>query len=308
MKLTDIGTVKELMGENAFQKRFGQNFLIREAIPIRIAEAGAARGILEIGPGIGTLTRELCARAEKVVAVEIDRRLLPILEKTLADFSNVEVVEGDILKTDLSALVAEKFFGASPASPENPFPAGVTALAEGEETFEIAVCANLPYYITSPVLMKLLESKVPFCRITVMIQKEVAARLTAPAGSEAYGALTAAVCYYAAVRKLFDVPAGCFLPRPKVDSAVVQLIPHKTPPVKTDKTLLFTVIRGAFAQRRKTLANALSAVLPLPRDLLSEKIASCGYPAGIRGEALDLTGFSRIADALAPHLGAPIQT
>lgn len=290
MKLTDIGTVKELMGENAFKKQFGQNFLISESVPRRIAEAGAAEGVLEIGPGIGTLTRELAARAGKVVAVEIDRSLLPILDRTLADCPNAEVLEGDIMKVDLPGLIAEKFAG--PAAADRP-------ASGAQDGTGIAVCANLPYYITSPVLMKLLESGVAFGKITVMVQKEVAGRLTAPPGSDAYGALTAAVSYYASVKKLFDVPAGCFMPKPKVDSAVIQLIPHKEPPVTADKETLFTLIRGAFAQRRKTLANSLSSVLPgIPKETLSSLIVSCGHSAAVRGETLSLAELAELANAV----------
>lgn len=282
MKLTDIGTVKALMGENAFKKQFGQNFLISEAVPRRIAESGAAKGTLEIGPGIGTLTRELCERAEKVVAIEIDTTLMPILEKTLADFQNVKVINKDVMKVDLAALLEEEFAGFD----------------------EIAVCANLPYYITSPVLMKLLESKAPFKSITVMVQKEVAIRLAAEAGSETYGALTAAVSYYASVKKLFDVPAGCFMPKPKVDSAVVKLSLYEKPPVDCNETTLFKVIKGAFAQRRKTLVNSLSTVIGhIPKAALAEIIVSCGYPETVRGETLDINAYAKIANAIDGYRG-----
>lgn len=277
MKLTDIGTVKELMGENAFKKQFGQNFLISESVPRRIAESGCAEGVLEVGPGIGTLTRELCQNAKKVVAVEIDTTLLPILEKTLADFDNVTVISGDIMKTDIDAIVKEHFADCN----------------------EIAVCANLPYYITSPVLMKLLESRIPFKSITVMVQKEVATRLSAPAGHETYGALTAAVSYYAAVKKLFDVPAGCFMPKPKVDSAVVKLTLYQEPPVDCNEETLFKVIKGAFAQRRKTLVNSLSTVIGhIPKSTLAAIITSCGFVEGVRGETLDIAAFAKIANAI----------
>lgn len=277
MKLTDIGTVKELMGENAFKKQFGQNFLISESVPRRIAESGYAEGVLEIGPGIGTLTRELCTVANKVVAVEIDTTLLPILEKTLADFDNVTVINNDVMKVDIASLVEEKFTDCK----------------------EVAVCANLPYYITSPVLMKLLESKVGFTSITVMVQKEVATRLAAPAGHETYGALTAAVSYYASVKKLFDVPAGCFMPKPKVDSAVVKLTLYKEPPVDCNEETLFKVIKGAFAQRRKTLVNSLSTVIGhIPKAELATIITSCGFAEGVRGETLDIAAFAKIANAI----------
>ena len=277
MKLTDIGTVKELMGENAFKKQFGQNFLISESVPRRIAESGSAEGVLEVGPGIGTLTRELCQNAKKVVAVEIDTTLLPILEKTLADFDNITVISGDIMKTDLDTIVKEHFADCG----------------------EIAVCANLPYYITSPVLMKLLESRIPFKSVTVMVQKEVATRLAAPAGHETYGALTASVSYYASVKKLFDVPAGCFMPKPKVDSAVVKLTLYKEPPVECNEETLFKVIKGAFAQRRKTLINSLSTVIGhIPKSALGEIITSCGFAEGVRGETLDIAAFAKIANAI----------
>lgn len=277
MKLTDIGTVKELMGENAFKKQFGQNFLISEQVPKRIAENGAAEGTLEVGPGIGTLTRELCQNAKKVVAVEIDTTLLPILDKTLADFDNVTVISGDIMKVDLAEIVKEQFADCK----------------------EIAVCANLPYYITSPVIMKLLESGIPFKSVTVMVQKEVATRLAAPAGHETYGALTAAVSYYASVKKLFDVPAGCFMPKPKVDSAVVKLTLYEKPPVDCNPDTLFKVIKGAFAQRRKTLVNSLSTVIShIPKSTLAEIITACGYPETVRGETIDIHGFAKIAGAI----------
>lgn len=277
MKLTDIGTVKELMGENAFKKQFGQNFLISESVPRRIAEEGYAEGVLEIGPGIGTLTCELCKKARKVVAVEIDCTLLPILDKTLAEFDNVTVVPGDIMKVDIASLVEEYF----------------------SDCESVAVCANLPYYITSPVLMKLLESKVPFRSVTVMVQKEVATRLCAPAGHETYGALTASVSYYAKAKKLFDVPAGCFMPKPKVDSAVVKLSLYEKPPVDCNEATLFKVIKGAFAQRRKTLVNSLSTVIGhIPKARLAELIVACGYPETVRGETIDIHGFAKIATAI----------
>ncbi len=277
MKLTDIGTVKQLMGENAFKKQFGQNFLISEQVPKRIAEAGARRATLEIGPGIGTLTRELAAHAEKVLAVEIDKSLLPILDITLADCPNVKIISGDIMKVDLATLIEEEFAGFD----------------------EIAVCANLPYYITSPILMMLLESKIPFKTITVMVQKEVAVRLSAKAGSETYGALTAAVSYYAAVKKILDVPAGCFMPKPKVDSAVVQLTLFETPPVSCKEVTLFKVIKGAFAQRRKTLVNSLSTVMShIPKDELAKIVCALGYRETVRGETLDIHAFADIANAI----------
>ncbi len=285
MKLTDIGAVKALMGENAFKKQYGQNFLISESVPRRIASLGLPpkargkrRGCLEIGPGIGTLTRALAEEADRVVAVEIDESLLPILAVTLADYPHVTVIQGDAMKLDLAALVKEHFADCD----------------------SVALCANLPYYITSPLLMKILTSGAPLSSVTVMVQKEVAQRLTASAGQAAYGAITAAVAYYGKVSRLFEVPAGCFMPKPKVDSAVVKIELYPAPPVDADRELLFRVIKGAFAQRRKTLANSLTTAFPhIPRSTLAEAIVSCGWDANIRGEALSLADFAALANALA---------
>ena len=286
MKLTDLSTVREIMSRHGitFQKKFGQNFLVSPQIPVRIAEAaceGAAdspQGILEIGPGIGTLTRELCERADKVVALEIDTGLIPVLDETLADFDNVTVINQDVMKCDLEALVEREFLG---------------------EGMRVSVAANLPYYITTPILMKLLESRLPFDTITVMIQKEVAVRLTAPAGDPEYGAITASIAYYGEVERLFTVPAGCFMPAPKVDSAVVRIRLHREPPVSVvSEEMLFRTIRGAFAQRRKTLANSLTAEFPIGREAIAAAIAAAELPAAVRGERLALADFARLADAL----------
>ena len=282
MSLTDIGYVKRLMAAHGitFQKKFGQNFLINPTVPERIAsECGASPkdAILEIGPGIGTMTQYLCEMYEKVVAVEIDRALIPVLAETLADYDNVTVLEGDIMKTDLPALFAEHFAGKN-----------------------VTVCANLPYYITTPILMLLLESGVPLDNITVMIQKEVADRLAAAPGSADYGAVTASVQYYAAVEKLFNVSAGNFLPAPKVDSAVVRLRLYKDKPVKPEsEEMLFRVIRAAFGQRRKTLLNALSAGMgDFTKDELSAAITDAGFDVGIRGERLSTADFAHLSDVL----------
>ena len=286
MKLTDLSTVREIMSRHGitFQKKFGQNFLVSPQIPVRIAEAaceGAAdspQGILEIGPGIGTLTRELCERADKVVALEIDTGLIPVLDETLADFDNVTVINQDVMKCDLEALVEREFLDAG---------------------MRVSVAANLPYYITTPILMKLLESRLPFDTITVMIQKEVAVRLTAPAGDPEYGAITASIAYYGEVERLFTVPAGCFMPAPKVDSAVVRIRLHREPPVSVvSEEMLFRTIRGAFAQRRKTLANSLTAEFPIGREAIAAAIAAAELPASVRGERLALSDFARHADAL----------
>ena len=280
MNLTDIGVVKRLMARHgiAFQKKFGQNFLINPTVPDRIAaECGASPedAILEIGPGIGTMTQYLAEAYEKVVCVEIDRALIPVLSETLADYDNVTVIEGDILKIDLDALFKEHFAGK-----------------------RVTVCANLPYYITTPILMRLLESRLPFDNITVMIQKEVADRLAAPAAHAEYGAVTASVSYYAHVQKLFNVGAGNFLPKPKVDSAVVRLELYKTPPVSVmDEAMLFRVIRAAFGQRRKTLVNALSAGMgDFTKDEIASVIREVGFADDIRGERLDIAAFALLAD------------
>ncbi len=280
MNLTDIGAVKQLMARNgiAFQKKFGQNFLINPTVPDRIAaECGAAPedAILEIGPGIGTMTQYLAEAYEKVVCVEIDRALIPVLSETLADYDNVTVIEGDILKIDLEALYSEHFAGR-----------------------RVTVCANLPYYITTPILMRLLESRLPFDNITVMIQKEVADRLAAPAGHPDYGAVTASVSYYASVKKLFHVGSGNFMPKPKVDSAVVRLELYKTPPVSVlDEGMLFRVIRAAFGQRRKTLVNALSAGMgDFTKDEILSVIRASDFADDIRGERLDIAAFAALAD------------
>ncbi|MBQ8249058.1 MAG: 16S rRNA (adenine(1518)-N(6)/adenine(1519)-N(6))-dimethyltransferase RsmA [Clostridia bacterium] len=287
MRLTDLSTIREIMSRHgvSFQKKFGQNFLINPQVPTKIADAACVRpddmplGILEIGPGIGTLTRELAERADKVIALEIDTALIPILDETLADFPNTSVINQDVMKTDLTTLIENEF------------------LSQG---MRVSVAANLPYYITTPILMKLVESRLPFETITVMIQKEVAQRLTAPAGDSEYGAITAALAYYGKTERLFTVPAGCFLPAPKVDSAVIRITLHKEPPVKViDEAMLFKTIRGAFAQRRKTLANSLSTEFShLGREGIAAAIAASGLDASIRGERLTLEDFARLADEL----------
>lgn len=281
MDLCQPSTIKFLMEEAKikFRKEFGQNFLIKREIPERIADEcadGERRMILEIGPGIGSLTKELCLRYERVVAVEIDRGLLPILDKTLAEFDNVTVVNADVMEVELPALI-EKY-------------------AEGRP---VSVAANLPYYITTPILMRLLESGIRFDSITVMVQKEVASRLSAKAGSADYGAITAVLGYYGSVRRLFTVPAGCFMPAPKVDSAVVRIDLYKEPLYRPrDKKLFFDVVKAAFEQRRKTLENALLAKLPLPRERIATAIASVGLPEKVRGERLSTEEFVRLSDAL----------
>ena len=287
MKLTDLSVIRSLLGEEgtSFKKKYGQNFLTNESVVERIAASALPDvpdpeeklGILEIGPGIGVLTQKLSAVAHKVTAVEIDTTLLPILEKTLADCPNVHVVNNDIMKVDLPALIAEEFADCT----------------------RLAVCANLPYYITTPILMALLESKLPFSSITVMVQKEVAERLCAPAGSDAYGAITAVLTYYGLPKRLFTVSAGNFVPAPKVDSAVVQIKLHQSPPVEVDsEERLFAVIKAAFGQRRKTLQNALSSLPGVSKEQIASAIAKAGFAPTVRGEALDLTAFAQIANLL----------
>ena len=275
MRLTDIGTVKQIMEENglSFQKRFGQNFLINEAVPRKIAEAGAGKCTLEIGPGIGTLTRELAVRSEKVVAVEIDDTLIPVLAKTLGDLPNTSVVHSDVMKLDLPAFIREHF---------------------GDEP--VSVCANLPYYITTPIIMRLFEGGVKFASVTVMIQREVADRICAAPGSADYGAITAAIAYYGKAEKLFRVSPGSFMPAPKVESTVIRITPHAEPPVETvDTARFFRIIKAAFAQRRKTLLNALcSEFHELGKERAAAIITASGFDPRIRGEKLSCEDFAKI--------------
>ena len=281
MKLTDLNTIRNLLNEfeAAPDKRYGQNFLISERVVENIADnCGASEkdGILEIGPGMGVLTQKLCERYKKVVSVEIDNKMVSILGKTMAEYGNFTLISNDILKTDLDALLKEHFDG-----------------------MRVTVCANLPYYITSPIIMFLLESEAPFDNVTVMIQKEVAERLTAKPGSADYGAITPAVNYYADVQKLFTVPAGCFYPAPKVDSAVVRFKLRKLPEYEPEnKELMFEMIKYAFLQRRKTLSNALSANKTLSKDVIDAAIRDCGFDPRVRGEALSIGDFRRLSDAL----------
>jgi len=273
MQLTNPSEIRRMMDKHGlvFKKKFGQNFLINAAIPERIAEAGAGDYTLEIGPGIGTLTKELARRSKKVVTVEIDAGLLPVLSETLADFSNVKVIESDILQVDLKSLV------------EREFPDG-----------RVHVCANLPYYITTPVLMHLLESGVPFVSITVLVQKEVADRICALADNADYGAISAVVAYYGKAEKLFRVSAGSFIPAPKVDSTVMKLTLYDHPPVQVDsEERLFRIIKCAFGQRRKTLVNALSGSFSdVGREKIEQVICHCGFDSRIRGEKLNIEDFA----------------
>lgn len=282
MDLCRPSVIRELLAEQGthLKKEYGQNFLVRPEIPERIAEECAEDGedmILEIGPGIGCLTSALARRYAKVVAVEIDKNLIPVLDKTLSEFDNVTVVNEDVMKVDLAALV-EKY-------------------AEGRR---VRVCANLPYYITTPILMALLESGVPFRSITVMVQAEVAARLTAKAGDTDYGAITAVLGYYGETKRLFTVGASCFLPPPKVNSAVVRLDLYDEPKYKPkNEKLFFDLIKAAFEMRRKTLVNAISAKLGFSKEKVAEALLFLGFTETVRGERLSTANFCALADALA---------
>ena len=262
-----------------FQKRFCQNFLIDTHVLERIIEASEITKddfVLEIGPGIGTMTQYLAEAAREVTAVEIDDALIPILKDTLKEWDNVTVLHGDILKTDIRKIADEKNQGRP-----------------------IKVVANLPYYITTPIIMGLFESHVPVDSITVMVQKEVADRMQTGPGSKDYGALSLAVQYYAEPKIVANVPPNCFMPRPKVGSAVIRLTRHQNPPVTTlDEKLMFRLIRASFNQRRKTLSNSLknSQELPYSKEEVEAAITECGLPLNIRGEALTLEQFARLSD------------
>ncbi len=275
MELTNPTQIKELLERHDFRfsKSFGQNFLITKQIPEKIADGAEIdenTAVLEIGPGIGCLTRCLAKRAKKVITVEIDDRLLPILEETLGDLDNVTVVHNDILKTDLKALFA------------------------GEE--KIAVCANLPYNITTPILVYLLESGVRFDSVTVMVQKEVAQRFCADRGTKDYGAITLFLKYYTQPKMLFSVAAGNFLPKPRVDSAVLRL-KSVAPPVDTDPDKLFKLIRAAFSMRRKTLQNTL-ATIGIPKESTAVALGELGLSQTARGEELGLEEYAKLAEIL----------
>lgn len=264
-----------------FQKKFGQNFLIDPHVLEKIVEAagiGPDDFVLEIGPGIGTMTQYLCEHAGKVMAVEIDRKLMEILEETLSAYDNVTVVNEDILKLDIAKIAEEENNGKP-----------------------IKVVANLPYYITTPIIMELFESKVPLDSVTVMVQKEVAERMQAEPGTKEYGALSLAVQYYAEAEIVANVPPNCFMPRPNVGSAVIRLTCHKTSPVEVlDERFLFRVIRASFNQRRKTLQNGLGndASLPINKTQAAEALEEMGLSATIRGETLSLEEFARLSNLL----------
>ena len=276
-------TIEFLKSHNiSAKKRYGQNFLIDRRVLERIIEgAGISKEdvVLEIGPGIGTLTQALCEAAGHVIAVEIDRDMIPLLEENLSGYENYEIINEDVLKLDLEMLIRERGLGSRP----------------------LRVAANLPYYITTPIIMQLLESRIPAKTITVMVQKEVADRMQAAPGTADYGALSLAVQYYADARISAKVPPNCFIPRPNVDSAVITLERYEAPPVEVkDEVHLFRLIRAAFAQRRKTLANALKndPSLGLDREQVEAALARLGLNADIRGERLSLQQFAALSDLL----------
>lgn len=284
--LSNPSIIKELLSRHgfSFSKALGQNFLINPSVCPRIAEMGGAQpgwGVLEIGLGIGVLTAELAKRADKVVGIEIDSRLLPVLDETLEEFDNVHIINEDVLKVNLHQVIREQFEG-----------------------LEVAVCANLPYYITSPILMSLLEQRLPIRSITVMVQKEAAQRICAAPGTREVGAVSIAVQYYSEPKVLFHVSRGSFMPSPDVDSCVIRLDVRPTPAVAVkNESLFFQVVRGAFSQRRKTLSNCLSSSLKLPKNEIQQMLNDAGVPVTARAEQLSLEQFAAIADAYAALKG-----
>lgn len=279
--LSDPGHIKEVLSRHGFHfsKALGQNFLINGSVCPRMAAecgAGECEGVIEVGPGIGVLTWELSQVAKKVAAIELDQRLFPVLEETLAGRNNVKIVPGDVMKLDLHQLIQEEFGGGP-----------------------VCVCANLPYYITSPVILRLLEEELPLTAVTVMVQKEAAQRLCAPPGSRECGAVSVAVHYRSVPRVLFPVGRGSFLPPPKVDSAVIRLDLRQKPPVEVrDEDWFFKVSRAAFAQRRKTAANSISATLGVSKPQIEQALVDAGAAANVRAERLTLEQLAALANGL----------
>ncbi|WP_294489993.1 16S rRNA (adenine(1518)-N(6)/adenine(1519)-N(6))-dimethyltransferase RsmA [uncultured Ruminococcus sp.] len=276
--LSNIGVIKDVMQRHGFtfSKALGQNFLVNPSVCPRIAEMGNAKkgfGVIEIGTGVGVLTNELAKRADKVVAIEIDERLIPVLEETLAEHDNVKVINADVMEVDLHKLIEEEFDG-----------------------LEVAVCANLPYYITSPILMMLLEQRLRIRSVTVMVQKEAGTRLCAPVGTRDMGAVTVAVNYFSVPKILFNVSRGSFMPAPNVDSCVVRFdIKEETPAGVTDEAFFFRMVKAAFSQRRKTLVNSVSSGLGLDKAAVTQVVEECGMSATVRPEQLkmnELVSFS----------------
>lgn len=281
MELANKKSVKNILEKKgfAFKKSLGQNFLVDSTVAPKMAECSADKntGVLEIGPGAGVLTRELSRRAKKVVAIELDESLRPILRDTLKDCENAEVIFGDVLKTDLKAVFRERFSGCE----------------------RITVCANLPYYITSPVIMKLLESELPIERVTVMVQKEAADRICAKVGSRAAGAVTAAINYYAQAEPLFFVPKNSFLPEPKVDSEVINLKIRTMPPVEVaDREFFFRIVNACFMLRRKTAVNSISNAMNIDKKTVKQVLSELGINETARGETFDMKTLAAISGEL----------
>ncbi len=281
MNLADKNEVRRLLDSQgfSFKKSLGQNFIIDSSVCPRMADAACdgETGVIEVGPGAGVLTAALAERAKKVVSVELDERLRPILQKTLSGYDNVEIVFGDIMKTDVAALIKERL----------------------SDCKRVCVCANLPYYITSPVIMHLLESHLPVDDIVVMVQKEAAERLCAEVGSRAAGAVTVAVRYYAEAQLLFEIPRDSFLPAPKVDSAVIRLSLLKSGAVAvSDEHTFFRFVRACFAQRRKTLLNTVSSTMGIEKGVLSGLLVECGIDPAVRGETLSMEQMAEISEKI----------
>ncbi len=279
--LSDISVIKEVLSRNGFtfSKALGQNFLVNPSVCPKMAEmcgADEETGVLEVGPGIGVLTKELALRAKKVVSIEIDERLPKVLGETLAEFDNVKIINDDIMKLDLKKLIEEEF-----------------------SKMKVVVCANLPYYITSPVIMKLLESRLPIEAITVMIQKEVADRLCAKAGERNAGAITVSVNYFADAKKLFDVSRGSFMPAPNVDSAVIRLNIKSEPDIfVSDEKKFFRMVKAAFGMRRKTALNAISAGMGIPKSNVASAIEKSGLDMNIRAEKMTMEELATLCENL----------
>ena len=279
--LSDISVVRNVLSKHGFNfsKALGQNFLINPSVCPRMAEncgADENTGVIEIGAGIGVLTAELAKRAKKVVSIELDTRLLPVLSETLGEFDNVEIVNADVMKTDLHALIKEKFQG-----------------------MDVVVCANLPYYITSPIITMLLEEKLPIKAITVMIQKEAADRLSTPVGSRDSGAITVCTNYYAEVKHLFNVSRGSFMPPPNVDSTVIKLQIRPEPAVKvSDEKKFFRMVKAAFAQRRKTAVNSIASGMGLSKTAVAEALQKSGLDVNVRAEKLTMEELALLSENL----------
>lgn len=280
--LSNISTIKEILSKHGFtfSKSLGQNFLINPSVCPRMAQLSGAKngvGVIEVGPGIGVLTKELACLADKVVSVELDKRLLPVLEQTLSDFDNVKIVNDDILKIDLHRLIKEEFDG-----------------------LDVVVCANLPYYITSPVIMRLLEEKIPVKSITVMVQKEAAQRICAKVGTRDSSAVTVAVNYYSKPSMLFTVSSGSFMPAPRVDSAVIKLDISDKPKVQAvNEKVFFKVVKSAFAQRRKTILNSLSAGFSISKNNMAEILEKSNVAENMRAEQLSMQQIADISNNIA---------